>query len=105
MLRKILPHVSIVLCNMYIVFYLIDRVNSAMAFINNSLTKALLLVLCVISTINASYLILDERRKTVARNRRRAEAARSQAQTSRAMPARSTAPARPASRTDWNNRK
>ena len=76
MLRKILPHVSIVLCNMYIVFYLIDRVNSAMAFINNDITKALLLILCVISTVNSSFLILDERRRIAARNRKRALAAK-----------------------------
>ena len=71
MLRKILPHVSIVLCNMYIVFFLIDRVNSAMQFIDNGITKALLLVLCVISTINSAFLIRDERRRVAAANHRR----------------------------------
>ena len=70
MLRKILPHVSIVLCNMYIGFYLIDRVNSAMAFINNDITKALLLILCVVSTVNASFLIQDERRKAAQKRER-----------------------------------
>ena len=74
MLRRILPHVSIVMCNMYIVFYLIDRVNSAMAFINNGITKALLLVMCIISIMNSVYLISDERRRIAARNRRRAGA-------------------------------
>ena len=69
-LRKILPHVAIVLCNMYIVFFLIDRVNTAMQFINNSITKALLLILCVISTINSSFLIRDERRRQAAQLRR-----------------------------------
>ena len=63
MLRKLLPHAAILLCNMYIVFFAIDRVNSAMAFIDNDITKTLLLILCVISTVNASFLILDERRK------------------------------------------
>ena len=97
MLRKILPHVSIVLCNMYIVFYLIDRVNSAMAFINNSITKVLLLILCIISTINSSFLILDERRRAEARNRRRAEIARArqgQPAPQRPAPARYPAPRR-----------
>ena len=72
MLRKILPHAAILLCNMYIVFYLIDRVNSAMAFINNDITKALLLILCVISTVNSAFLIRDNRRRQIAKNRRRA---------------------------------
>ena len=76
MLRKILPHVSIVMCNMYIVFYLIDRVNSAMSFINNSITKALLLIMCIISIVNSVYLIRDERRRIAARNRRRAAVSR-----------------------------
>ena len=57
---------------MYIVFFAIDRVNSAMAFIDNDITKTLLLILCVISTVNSSFLILDERRKRAARERRRA---------------------------------
>ena len=74
MLRKILPHAAILLGNMYIVFFLIDRVNSAMAFINNDITKVLLLILCVISTVNSSFLILDERRRQAARSRRRAAA-------------------------------
>lgn len=70
MLRKIFPHVTIVLCNMYIVFYCIDRVNSAMSFIDNSITKALLLILSLLSIVNAIFLIRDERRK-VTRNSRR----------------------------------
>lgn len=71
MLRKIFPHVTIVLCNMYIVFYCIDRVNSAMSFIDNSITKALLLILCLLSIVNAIFLIRDERRKVARGNRRR----------------------------------
>lgn len=76
MIRKILPHVSIVLCNMYIVFFFIDKVNSAMTFINNDLTKALLLVLCIISTINSAFLIYDQRKRIAAREAARRRAAR-----------------------------
>lgn len=75
MLRKILPHAAIVISGMYLVFFLIDRVNSAMAFINNGITKRLLLVLCAISVVNAIYLIRDDRRK-VRQQQARAEAAR-----------------------------
>ena len=48
MLRKILPHAAIILSMMYFVFFCIDRVNSAMAFINNDITKWLLVILGVI---------------------------------------------------------
>lgn len=49
---------------MYFVFFFIDRVNSAMAFIDNDITKALLFVLCVISIIESVLLIRDDRRRT-----------------------------------------
>ena len=71
MLRKILPHVSIVLSNMYIVFFLIDRVNSAMSFINNDLTKWLLVFSSLVSIVNAIFLIHDERRRVAFREKKR----------------------------------
>lgn len=71
MLRKILPHVSILLSNMYIVFFLIDRVNTAMAFINNNITKWLLLFASLISIANSIFLIHDERKRIVFREKRR----------------------------------
>lgn len=73
-LRRILPHAAILLSNMYIVFFLIDRVNTAMQFINNSITKALLLILCIISTVNASFLIVDARNRDATRRRRQSSA-------------------------------
>ena len=75
MLRKLLPHVAIVLSGMYVVFFLIDRVNSAMAFINNDITKGLLLVLSAVSILNASILIGNER-SSIRRQEARNEAAR-----------------------------
>ena len=75
MLRKILPHAAIILSGMYLVFFLIDRVNSAMAFINNEITKHLLLVLCAISVLNAIFLIYDQRHR-IRQQQARAEAAR-----------------------------
>ena len=76
MLRKLLPHAALILSGMYLVFYLIDRVNSAMAFINNNLTKALLLVFCAISCVNALYLIRADRRAERMAQARAAEARR-----------------------------
>ena len=64
MLRKLLPHAAIILSGMYFVFFFIDRVNTAMAFINNNITKRLLFALCVISIVEAVWLIRDDRRKT-----------------------------------------
>ena len=45
---RLLPHAAILLCNMYVVLYLIDRVNPAMNFIDNGLTKGLLLAMSLI---------------------------------------------------------
>ena len=56
-LRRLLPHAAILICNMYIVFFLIDRVNNAMNFIDNRLTKGLLLALCVVTWFNCRTLL------------------------------------------------
>ena len=58
---KILPHCAIVLSGMYLVFYCIDRVNQPMAFIDNEITKALLLILSAVSVFNAISLIHVDR--------------------------------------------
>ena len=54
---RLLPHAAILLCNMYVVLYLIDRVNPAMNFIDNGLTKGLLLLMCAVALINARRLL------------------------------------------------
>lgn len=74
-LSKLLAHSAIVISLMYFVFFFIDRVNSAMGFINNNITKVLLFILCVLSICNSIRLIaLDrraERRRMKARMRTR----------------------------------
>ena len=67
MLRKILPHAAIIISAMYFLFYAIDGVNSAMAFINNDITKFLLLILCIISVVNAVLIVSDDRKRTRSR--------------------------------------
>ena len=62
-LRKIFPHAAIILGGMYVVFYCIDRVNTAMAFINNPITKTLLLAFCLIGMVNACVIISDDRKR------------------------------------------
>lgn len=71
LLRKILPHAAIVLGGMYVVFYCIDRVNTAMGFINNDITKALLLVFCIIGGVNACVIISDDRKRARRKAKRR----------------------------------
>lgn len=62
MLKKLLAHAAIIISGMYFVFFFIDRVNSAMAFIDNGITKALLFILCVVSVLNSVIIIGAERR-------------------------------------------
>ena len=57
------PHASIVIALMMITFYITDSRNRAMAFINNDLTKALLLVMSVLVLIESVYLIVHLRKK------------------------------------------
>lgn len=77
MLRKWMPHLAILLSNMYLVFFLLDRVNRAMAFINNGITKGLLVILALVSIFNACLLIHD-RRERIRAAARRADAQRRQ---------------------------
>ena len=67
MFRKVLPHAAIILSAMYFVFYAIDRVNPIMAFIDNEITKALLVVLGGIAVVNAVTIISDQRREAFRR--------------------------------------
>ena len=71
-LRKLTAHSAIIISGMYIVFFFIDRVNSAMCFIDNNITKALLLILSLLSIINA-ILVIAQCRKELRRKLRRQE--------------------------------
>ncbi len=55
-----LSHVNIIISCMFIIFYLIDRVNPAMEFMDSTLSKGLLFFFClsilVSSILNARYL-------------------------------------------------
>ena len=42
------PHLAIVLSLMIVTFFIIDRFNEAMAFLNNDITKVLTLILAVL---------------------------------------------------------
>ena len=62
-IKKLLAHCAIIISGMYIVFFFIDRVNPAMGFIDNDITKPLLLALALIAIINAIQVIAAERKK------------------------------------------
>ena len=65
-MRKIrygLYHITLILALMYIVFFCIDRVNNAMMFINNDITKWLLLVMSVLTIFNTLQFIFAERER------------------------------------------
>ncbi len=88
-----LPHAVILICNMYVVFFLIDRVNPAMNFIDNGLTKGLVALLCAGAVVDALAL------KRLGRRTRRRRAAGMRTQPARrdtSTPA-SAGAARPAS--------
>jgi hypothetical protein len=59
---RVLPHLSIILSGMLLTFFIIDRVNTAMAFINNDITKWLIGISAVLSMIVAGMLIHCQRR-------------------------------------------
>ncbi|MDD3243735.1 MAG: hypothetical protein PHD32_08440 [Eubacteriales bacterium] len=63
MLRKIIPHATIILATMMLVFFCIDRVNTAMAFINNDITKWLLCLFSICAIATSVYLIASDRRR------------------------------------------
>lgn len=61
-LRKILPHVNLILAGMFLCFWIFDKFNRAMNFIANDISKALLLIFCISAIANAIVLIADDRR-------------------------------------------
>ncbi len=56
-LLKILPHVSIITSLAYVVLFIIDRVNPAMNFIGFTMTKIVILVLAICSTVTSALII------------------------------------------------
>lgn len=61
-LAGILPHVCLILSLMMITFVITDRYNRAMAFINNDITKTLLLIFAVLVIVQAILLIRTNRK-------------------------------------------
>ena len=70
-MRKYLSHAAIILSLFYLTLFVIDKIINAMSFIDNSITKSLLLVLCAVAAANAVLTIRDERRKLLRMQKKR----------------------------------
>lgn len=62
-LSALLPHLCIILSGMLLTFFILDQINPAMAFINNEITKWLMLLQAVLTIICCILLIIFQRRK------------------------------------------
>lgn len=62
LVRILLPHTVVILSGLFIILTIADRFNPTMGFINNDISKALLLLLCVLSTAAGALLIRENRR-------------------------------------------
>ena len=71
LIKKLLPHVAIVLAGMLIVFFVIDRVNKPMGFMTNEFHKRITFVLALLSIYFAVQIISVQRRMERAEYRRR----------------------------------
>lgn len=62
-LNRILPHVTLILSVMLLVFYVIDLCNPSMAFLDNSVTKALLATDAVLTCVLSVTTVLCKENK------------------------------------------
>ena len=60
---KIIPHITIVLCIMFMIFLYLDNLNPTMNFVNCQMSRVLLLILCICSVGTAIGEIWLSRRK------------------------------------------
>jgi sorbitol-specific phosphotransferase system component IIC len=62
MIKKLLPHATFILAELFIALNIIDSYNPAMGFLTGGVSKALLAVFCVIAMLCALVQIIGERR-------------------------------------------
>ena len=62
-MRKILPHLTIVLAGMFLVFYVMDIFNEAMNFVGNRISKNLLVIFCISALLTAILAISQDRKR------------------------------------------
>ena len=67
--RKIVPHVIVVISIMLLVFVIIDGVNSAMGFINNAGTKTLIFIDAALGIFESFLFVYDRNKRKKERTR------------------------------------
>ena len=61
-LKSLLPHLLIAMSVVLISFFVLDRFNRAMSFINNNITKWMIAVYCGLVVLQAILYIIDQRK-------------------------------------------
>lgn len=62
-MKKLLAHLDVILAGMILVLLCIDRVNTAMQFIDNEITKGLLFGLCAVCLVSGVTLMAQPTRR------------------------------------------
>ncbi len=62
MIRKLIPHICIILSVMLITFYIVDKFNPGMNFVGNSFFKTLLVLDGITAIVTAGFLIASNRK-------------------------------------------
>ena len=70
-MRTLTGHGTIILAIMYLALLIADHYNPTMDFINNGVTKVLILILCMLSAYNAGLVISRERTRVRRREEKR----------------------------------
>lgn len=63
MLKSAVPHLSLVMSVMMLIFLVLDRVNRAMNFIGNDTFNVTLLIYSLLTILTSVYLIAANRRR------------------------------------------
>lgn len=90
LIRKLLPHIAIIISGMLVVFFVIDRINKPMEFMTNEFHKRLTFVLSILA-IYMAVRIISLQRKT----ERAAQKRKTSASVAPSKPAASAAKAKP----------
>lgn len=63
-IAKILPHMTIILAGMFVVFWILDILNPTMNFINRKISNKLLLIFCILAIVTAIMNVYYERKSS-----------------------------------------
>jgi len=63
MIRRLMPHICIILSVMLLTFFIVDMFNPGMNFVGNNFFKTLLVMGAAAATITAGFLIMANRKE------------------------------------------